>query len=606
MQTTDSGSVSVGGAGSVSVGPAPVGRGRIDPAFAKLLVIVNGGVPAVLLAWDAIRHNLGVNAVNYAIRTTGIIGLLLLVASLAVTPLRRLSGWNEIIATRRAIGLYAFFYLLAHFAIFFVFDRGASVGSTVHEILTRRYLQIGTASLLLMLPLAITSTDAMVARLGARRWKRLHRLAYASAIAGVVHYILLVKADVRQPLAIAAALSVLLAFRVVGYGLDRQRKIRMRSSAAKRNAVAAASPPITAQRKPRFWSGTLKVASVFQETPDVRTFRLTTLDGQALPFSHQPGQYLNVILNIGGRRVRRSYTIASPSTRSTYCEVTIKRKQDGYASCHFHDELREGSTLEVSAPAGRFVFTGAEAGSVVLLAGGVGITPLMAIVRHLTDTSWTGLIYLVVAARRERDIIFRDELAYLSKRFSNLRVLITLSNEPDVAWTGARGRITPSLINELVPDLSVVPIYVCGPDAMMSDLRTMLLGMKVPENAILTEAFVSPLNPVEQVEAAPAPELLDDPAPPPSRTVRLYALALKKQGVSIEMTRDQTILEAAEEAGQDLPFECRSGVCGQCKVRLLHGSVRMDAEDALTSAEKARGIILACQAHPTEDLELDA
>ena len=600
MQTTE--------ATASSLAPARAGRTSIDPKFARFLVIVNGGVPAALLAWDAARHSLGVNAVNYAIRTTGILGLLFLVASLTVTPLRRLTGWNEIIASRRALGLYAFFYILAHFAIFFFFDRAASIGSTVHEIVTRRYLQIGTAGLLLMLPLAITSTDRMVARLGGRRWKQLHRLAYASAIAGVVHYILLVKADLRQPLAIAGTLVVLLSFRVVGYGLDRQRKLRAQSG-AKRKANAASGPPAIAPGKPRFWSGTLKVARVFQETPDVRTFRLTALDGKALPFAHQPGQYLNVVLTIGGKRVRRSYTIASPSTRGAYCEVTIKRKGDGYASCHFHDDLREGSTVEVSAPAGRFVFTGAEAPSVVLLAAGVGITPLMAIVRHLTDTCWPGTIYFVVAARRERDLIFREEIAYLAERFSNLRVVTTLTNEESPEWTGPRGRITEALLTELVPELTERPIYVCGPDAMMTDTRIMLLAMNVRESSILTEAFVSPL-PATLPAAAPLlaepSDEDDDAAPPPSRTMRLYMLGLRKRGVSIEMTGDQTVLEAAEESGHDLPFECRSGVCGQCKVKLLRGNVTMDAEDALTSADRAAGVILACQARPTGDVELDA
>jgi ferredoxin len=88
--------------------------------------------------------------------------------------------------------------------------------------------------------------------------------------------------------------------------------------------------------------------------------------------------------------------------------------------------------------------------------------------------------------------------------------------------------------------------------------------------------------------------------------VRLYGLRLRKRSASIDMTRAQTVLEAAEEAGHDLPFECRSGVCGQCKVKLLRGRVTMDAQDALTADDRAHGVILACQARPTEGLELDA
>jgi ferredoxin-NADP reductase/DMSO/TMAO reductase YedYZ heme-binding membrane subunit len=579
------------------------GKLRIDPGFARRLVLLNGAVPAALLAWDALHHQLGVNAVNYAIRTTGLLGLIFLVASLAVTPLRRLTGWNELVASRRAIGLYAFFYLSLHFVIFALLDRGASLGSTVHEIVTRRYLQIGTAGLLLMVPLAVTSTDRMLERLGARRWKALHRLAYASAIAGAVHYVLLVKADLRQPLAFAGGLGALLLFRVVGYGLDRQGKRRM--PGRRPRGVAAASAP----GRPRFWSGELRIARTFDETPDVRTFRLVALDGQPLPFQHQPGQYLTLDLSIGGARVRRSYTIASSPTRAPYCELTIKRKADGYVSRHMHDVLREGDIVKVSAPSGRFTFAGTEADRVVLLAGGVGITPLMSIVRDLTDRSWPGAIYLLVAARRVVDVIFQEELAHLQRRFPNLHVRVTLSDESDPAWTGARGRIDAALLADFVPTLASSRIYLCGPDPMMETMRRILRELGVPDSSILTEAFVSAAAqepgsvvadaPIRDADVAAGPLVVPDGGD-------LVTLRFERSGRSVAASTSDTILEIAEGAEIDLPFECRAGVCGQCKTRLLGGQVTMETEDALTADDRTRGVILACQARPRGDLVLDA
>src|SRR5450432_1200587 len=371
--------------------PAPM---RVDTAFAKRLVFANAGVPIVLLGWDAYQHQLGVNGINFAIHTTGLVGLVFLLLSLAITPARRLTGWACLIALRRTLGLYAFFYLFVHFAIFFLFDREASVGSTIHEILLRRYLQIGTIGLLLLVPLAVTSTDSMVTRLGPKRWKRLHRLTYLASALGALHYYLLVKADVRQPLVFAGVLAVLLSFRPVEFYRDaRARRAQRRARAAR---------PATARER-RFWTGELRVLRVTDETPDVRTFRLG-LDGAArLPFAHKPGQYLNMALTIAGERVNRSYTIASSPTQTSYCELTIKRTVAGRASGHLHAALHEGATVKISAPAGRFVFTGAEADGVVLLAGGVGITPLMAIVRYLTDTGWPGAIHLVFAVRTKRD-----------------------------------------------------------------------------------------------------------------------------------------------------------------------------------------------------------
>ncbi|HWL89349.1 MAG TPA: ferric reductase-like transmembrane domain-containing protein, partial [Polyangiaceae bacterium] len=299
---------------------------ELDAPFTRVLVLVNGGVPLALLGLDAWRHQLGVNGVNFAIRTTGLLALLFFLFSLAITPLRRWTGWNVLIAPRRALGLYGFFYLCVHFTIFFGFDRGASVSSTVHEIVSRRYLQIGTLALLLLVPLAITSTDAMVARLGAKRWKNLHRFAYLATSLGALHYYLLVKADVRQPLVFAAVLFILLSCRVVWYQIDRR----------KRRAKAA----VPARLPRRFWSGELRVLRIFDETPDVRTFRLGMDGGADLPFVHQPGQYLNIVLSIDGVRVNRSYTIASSPTQSSYCELTVKRKPDGRASRHLHDALR--------------------------------------------------------------------------------------------------------------------------------------------------------------------------------------------------------------------------------------------------------------------------
>lgn len=185
--------------------------------FAKLLVLVNAAVPGVLLAWDAMHHRLGANPVNFAILTTGMSALIFLMLTLAVTPLRKISGWNWIIFSRRTLGLYAFFYALAHFLIFFTFDRRLSISSTLSEILQRAYLRVGAIGLLVMVPLAVTSTNAMIKRLGGKRWRELHRFAYVAGIAGVIHFYMQVKADIRRPLAFAALLTLLLGYRLVVY-----------------------------------------------------------------------------------------------------------------------------------------------------------------------------------------------------------------------------------------------------------------------------------------------------------------------------------------------------------------------------------------------------
>jgi ferredoxin-NADP reductase/DMSO/TMAO reductase YedYZ heme-binding membrane subunit len=547
-----------------------------DGAFHKALVIVNGVIPFALMLFDAFGHRLGVDPVKAALHATGMLGFVFLLLSLAVTPIRRLTGWSRVVGVRRALGLYAFFYLSAHLVIFYVFDRAFSLPSTVHEILTRRYLQIGTAGYALLIPLAVTSTDAMVTRLGARRWKTLHRVVYLATALGSLHYYLLVKADLRQPLALAGVLALFLGYRVVQSGLDAR-------SARRRAAL-------------RPWSGELRIQRIVQETSDVKTFRLVASDGGRLPFVHQPGQYLNLTLTIDGERVGRSYTIASPPTRREYCEVTIKRVGNGRASPYMHDALAEGSLIKVSAPAGRFVFTGAEADAVVLLAGGVGITPLMAILRYLTDRKWKGHIHLIFAARTRADVIFFEELGRLRGMFENLHVILILSNEDDPTWTGARGRISSKFLSEAVPRLTEPPIYLCGPDGMMQAARTLLGELGVPEPHIKTEVFVSP----GAMRGPRAPRMLEVFA-------GTATVEFRRSMQMVEIPPDQTLLEAAEDVGIKIPFECRSGICGQCKTRLLEGRVSMEVQDALNPTDRSQGVILACQAHAaTASLVVDA
>jgi ferredoxin-NADP reductase/DMSO/TMAO reductase YedYZ heme-binding membrane subunit len=565
----------------------------IDTRFAKRLAMVSGIVPAALLAWDASRGHLGVNGVNFAIRTTGLVGLTLLTMSLAITPLRALTGWQRLIAIRRNLGVLGFAYIGAHFAIFFLLDRQASVRSTLAEIVMRRYLWFGTASLALMVPLALTSTDGMLTRLGAARWKRLHRLAYVIAIGGVVHYYMLVKSDVRQPLAFAAGVGVLLGFRVVHHYVGLRRAVH---EARTRGAAMA-----TSTRRKAFWSGELRISRIFQETGDVKTFRFVSPDGGPLPFTHVSGQYLNLALSIDGRRVSRSYTIASAPTRNAYCEISVKRAGNGYGSCHIHDTWQEGDLVKVSAPAGRFVFDGSGATRVVLIAGGIGITPMMSVIRSLTDRNWSGEMYLLFSIRTVSDFVFREELDYLQRRFRTLHVRTLVSRDPDTPWDGPRGQITREVIADFVPGLTRGPVMLCGPGPMMTAMRAILVGMGVPDAEVLQEAFISPASSAA-ADTHDATAFMDVAVSSTGAASIVFARA----GRTAEISPDQTVLEAAEDAGVEIPFECRSGICGQCKTMLLTGRVRMEVEDALTAVDRSRGLILACQAHAIAGIAVDA
>jgi len=184
-----------------------------DIRFAKLVLLVNGLVPLALLLWDVYRKQVGANPLEFVTRTTGMLTLVFLLISLAVSPLRRITGLNWLIRFRRMLGLFAFLYGSLHLMTYVSFDRFFHFQTIPGDILKRPFIAIGMTAFFLMLPLAITSTDKMVKRLGGKRWARLHRIVYLAGILGVLHYYMLVKSDVRLPLTFAFLLFVLLGFR---------------------------------------------------------------------------------------------------------------------------------------------------------------------------------------------------------------------------------------------------------------------------------------------------------------------------------------------------------------------------------------------------------
>lgn len=156
---------------------------------------------------------LGVNPVELITRSTGTWTLVFVLATLSVTPLRRITGWHWLARLRRMLGLYAFFYGLLHFTTFIWLDHFFDMSAIAKDIVKRPFVTMGFAALVLMVPLAATSTDAMVKRLGARKWLALHRLIYVLAICGVIHYWWLVKRDITQPAIYALVLALLLGYR---------------------------------------------------------------------------------------------------------------------------------------------------------------------------------------------------------------------------------------------------------------------------------------------------------------------------------------------------------------------------------------------------------
>src|ERR671914_906686 len=180
----------------------------------KLAVFGACLVPIGQLLYYAWSENLTANPIEFITRFTGSWALIILLVSLSITPLRKILGWNDLIKFRRMLGLFAFAYALLHFSTYVALDHFFDFGAIAKDIIKRPYVTAGFTAFVILVPLAVTSTAAMIRRLG-KRWQQLHRLVYIAALAGVIHFYWLVKADIRRPLQYGAVLAVLLGFRLL-------------------------------------------------------------------------------------------------------------------------------------------------------------------------------------------------------------------------------------------------------------------------------------------------------------------------------------------------------------------------------------------------------
>jgi ferredoxin-NADP reductase len=325
------------------------------------------------------------------------------------------------------------------------------------------------------------------------------------------------------------------------------------------------------------------VLAVFDETPDVRTFRLARPEG----FAFKAGQFLTVRLRADAREVVRCYSISSPPAAAGYLEISVKRQ--GLVSSALHAVLRPGSVLSVRAPAGRFVYPDDDDRPLLLLAGGIGITPLLSMLRHAVLTEPTRPVTLLYSARREGDFAFHDELVAIARRNPQVRVCLAASREasrPDVY----PGRIDAPLLSATVPNLADAIALLCGPSSMIAELTQVLHRLGTPPAQVRSELFeaaVAASGRLPEAEVAAG-----EAGAPPGQTYRLRAT---RCGREVAIAAGQTLLEAAEANGLDIPSLCRAGVCGTCRTRVVEGVVDCPSE-VLDAEDRAAGYVLACVA----------
>jgi sulfoxide reductase heme-binding subunit YedZ len=188
---------------------------RLKITRLKIPIFLAVLLPLARLVWKAFTANLGANPIEVITRSTGTWTLVFLLVTLSITPLRKLTGMYALIKFRRMLGLFAFFYAVLHFLTFIWLDKFFDFQEMIKDVVKRPFITAGFTAFVLLIPLALTSTSGMIRRLGGKRWQLLHRLIYISGIAGVVHYVWLVKKDVQTPVIYACILGVLLGYRLI-------------------------------------------------------------------------------------------------------------------------------------------------------------------------------------------------------------------------------------------------------------------------------------------------------------------------------------------------------------------------------------------------------
>ena len=346
--------------------------------------------------------------------------------------------------------------------------------------------------------------------------------------------------------------------------------------------AAPASPAAaTGAAGPRSGFHEVQVLAVLVESPDIRTFRLARPEG----FEFRPGQFAMVKVDLDGKTLARCYSISSsPSTRG-YLEISVRRQ--GRVSGFLHATAQPGIMLNVKGPEGSFVYPQGSR-PIVLVAAGIGITPLLCMLRHALDSEPTRPVTLLFAAKSERLAPFLYDLRLLARRHPLFRLAIALSQGSEKSEYYS-GRIDRNLIEAVVQNVPESVYLICGPQQMIDDSVRLLESIGVPRAQILFEKF----------DAAAASSTGDAPAGGGNH------VQFRRCRKDVIAPPEQSILEAAEAAGVDIPSMCRAGACGTCRTRVLEGEVEGDF-DLIEEEDRAQGYVLSCVARPVRDCVIDA
>lgn len=337
-----------------------------------------------------------------------------------------------------------------------------------------------------------------------------------------------------------------------------------------------ATRPASARSTP---TATLRVLEVRRETDEIRTFRLERPPG----FEFQPGQYLTVVLPVGGKLVSRCYSICSAPDERGHMEISVRRQ--GLVSAALHERVRSGGTIAARKPAGKFVYPSDSRRPIVLLGGGVGITPLLAMLRHAAASDPRRDVTLLLSVRTGDQIPFRADLEDLGRK-PGIRVVVTATRGGAVSPVRS-GRLDLDFVRREVLDPAGCVYCMCGPGEMIDSFRKGLPELGVPPDQVRSEAFEA---------AKHGPEAHGAGGP--------FALELTLTGKTVTVRPGATLLDAAEAAGASIAVSCRAGVCQTCRTKVVSGDVDCPA-DCLDDTDRREGWVYPCVAWPRSNCAIE-
>ncbi|MEJ2680429.1 MAG: hybrid-cluster NAD(P)-dependent oxidoreductase [Gammaproteobacteria bacterium] len=347
----------------------------------------------------------------------------------------------------------------------------------------------------------------------------------------------------------------------------------------------------------------VRCVRVIQETWDVKTFCFNA--EESVMFFFKPGQFVTLELEIDGKQIMRSYTISSSPSVPYSFSITVKRVSGGFVSNWLHDNLKEQDELAVHGPVGNFNCIDHPAEKILMLSGGVGITPLMSMARWYFDTNSDVDISFIHSARTPKDLIFRSELEHMCSRIPNFNLSVICERaEIGYAWHGYLGYLDQTKLEMIVPDYMSRRIFCCGPTPYMRAVKDLLIENGFDMDNYYHEEFFGATPEAVNQDALEQAELAVKHTEE-IKDVDTFTVNFTASGMSIQAAPGETVHAAANRLGLNIPRACGVGICGTCKVLKVSGEVDMQHNGGITDEDLAEGYILSCCSTPRSDLSID-